>query len=134
MAGGAQWQRLEAYGLMEADAGGVHGDNWHKARDAVSATLGEQLPADALETELAAARVQLGQYDQAERILRNLPEVHDVREGKTAPADLWLELHARRIARSENIPLDNALRRRVQREFPPPGSIDARMHAPDDGK
>lgn len=38
--------------------------------------------------EMPAARMELGQYDRAESILRDLPQMHDVREGKAGPSDL----------------------------------------------
>ncbi|MCY3023765.1 MAG: DUF5107 domain-containing protein, partial [Planctomycetota bacterium] len=49
-----------------------------------------------------------------------------VREGEVALTDLWFAFHERRLAAAEHVPLDDALRRRVRREFPPPQRIDFR--------
>jgi hypothetical protein len=53
--------------------------------------------------------------------------VIDLREGERALSDLWFNLHERRLSAQENIPIDDALRARVRREFPPPPAIDFRM-------
>jgi hypothetical protein len=36
-------------------------------------------------------------------------------------------MHERRLAASENLPIDDELRARVRRDFPPPSHIDFRM-------
>lgn len=51
----AQWSWLEAYGLMEADAPSVHGDDWPAACAEVESRLQRQLPREGLEAELARA-------------------------------------------------------------------------------
>jgi hypothetical protein len=56
MPAGAEWTWLEAYGLMEADPGGVHGPNWARARTSVEEALERLIPQAALEREFQAAR------------------------------------------------------------------------------
>jgi hypothetical protein len=51
MPAGADWSWLEAYGLMEADAGAVHGDDWRKARQSVEEALEGLIPRAVLDTE-----------------------------------------------------------------------------------
>jgi len=53
MPAGAQWSWLEAYGLIEADAAKVHGDDWPAAFGAVEAELDRRLPQDRLESDLS---------------------------------------------------------------------------------
>jgi tetratricopeptide (TPR) repeat protein len=48
-----EWTWLEAYGLMEADADAVHGDDWQAARGDVQGRLDEALPEARLNTMLA---------------------------------------------------------------------------------
>ena len=75
----------------------------------------------------ATAHLELGRLDEVEAFLAQTGDVPDVREGEVSLTDLWFSLHEKRIAAPENIPIDDALRQRVQREFPPPPRIDFRM-------
>ena len=51
MPAGTKWSWLEAYGLMEADAGAVHGDDWRQARHSVREALELLIPRAVLDTE-----------------------------------------------------------------------------------
>ena len=51
MPAGAEWAWLEAYGLMEADADAVHGNDWSLARQAVEDRLEQLIPQAALDAE-----------------------------------------------------------------------------------
>jgi len=51
---GARWEWLEAYGLMQADPGTVHGEDWPAAWGHVQARLDAAVSAEHLATELAA--------------------------------------------------------------------------------
>lgn len=73
----------------------------------------------------ARAALEMGELDELEDMLGQ--EFTSVREGEVLLTDLWFSLHERRIARDEQIPVDDALRERVRREFPPPANIDFRM-------
>jgi len=42
-------------------------------------------------------------------------------------SNLWFEMHEKRISAKENIPIDDALRQRVRRDFPPPSWLDFRQ-------
>lgn len=54
-------------------------------------------------------------------------EYATIREGEVSLTDLWFRYHALRIAESENIAIDEALDKRVRKEFPPPENIDFRL-------
>jgi len=49
-----------------------------------------------------------------------------VREGERTLADLWFRYHELRLAEETGTEIDDALRERVRREFPPPYHIDFR--------
>ena len=53
MPAGAEWEWLEAYGLMEAHPKAVHGDDWAAARQAVEAPLERLIPRADLNAEFA---------------------------------------------------------------------------------
>ena len=71
----------------------------------------------------------LGDLEAVEQILAGELVVADLREGEVSLSDLWYGMHEKRLAAAENIPVDEALRRRVRREFPPPARLDFRMAA-----
>lgn len=52
MPGDTEWEWLEAYGLLEAKAGQVHGSDWKGAIGAVEASLQELIPRSRLQEEL----------------------------------------------------------------------------------
>jgi len=79
----------------------------------------------------AAAALKMGDFETVERILKSASGLTDVREGERSFVKLWLEMWEKRVAAEENIPIDDELRRRVRRDFPPPWAIDFRM-APDE--
>jgi hypothetical protein len=75
----------------------------------------------------STAHLDLGRLDDVEAFLLDAEEVPDIREGEVSLTDLWFRLHERRVAEAEKIPIDDALRKRVQCDFPPPPRIDFRM-------
>ncbi|OGV66417.1 MAG: hypothetical protein A2498_12995 [Lentisphaerae bacterium RIFOXYC12_FULL_60_16] len=75
----------------------------------------------------AQAALVTDDLKRIERILRDAPVVIDLREGEQSLSELWFALHERTISRREQIPVDDALRARVRRDFPPPPAIDFRM-------
>jgi hypothetical protein len=75
------------------------------------------------------AALALGKLDVVEAILADRVVVTDLREGEVALSDLWFGMHEQRLAAEEGVPLDDALRERVRREFPPPRHLDFRMSA-----
>jgi tetratricopeptide (TPR) repeat protein len=78
----------------------------------------------------ARAALEAGDLDKVERILLSKMELANIREGEVVLSDLWFEMHEKRLAAKENVPIDEKLRQRVRREFPPPAWIDFRMSTP----
>ena len=73
------------------------------------------------------AALAVGDFDAVERIFAEKPVVNDLREGELSLSHLWFEYHERRLSAAENVPIDDALRARVRREFPLPNEFDFRM-------
>lgn len=73
------------------------------------------------------AALAAGDLDRVARLFDTPLVVADLREGERSLSHLWFDYHARRISTVEDIPLDEALRERVQREFPAPAALDFRM-------
>lgn len=75
----------------------------------------------------AQAALDRGNLDEVERLFDY--DFASNREGEVTLTDLWFSLHEKRLAARENVPVDDALKQRVRREFPPPKHIDFRMVA-----
>jgi len=75
----------------------------------------------------ASAAMKMNDLKRVEEILQSRPVVPDIREGEVSLSDLWFELHERRISAKENIPIDDELRKRVRKDFPPPSWLDFRQ-------
>ncbi|MBN1344459.1 MAG: DUF5107 domain-containing protein [Phycisphaerae bacterium] len=106
--------------LIEAD----------RARDllALWGTLpGQVRQVGRIRTLEAQAAMAVGDLRRVEQILDGDLELTSNREGEVVLSDLWFELNARRLAEKEGGTLDDALRERVRREFPPPPHLDFRM-------
>ena len=73
----------------------------------------------------ARAALELDQFDRVEAILMDV-ELTDIREGEFGLTDLWFSLCEKRIAKTEGVVIDDALRQRVRAECPPPEKIDFR--------
>ena len=73
------------------------------------------------------AAMKMNDLNRVERILQSRPIVPDIREGEVSLSNLWFEMHEKRISAKENIPIDDALRQRVRRDFPPPSWLDFRQ-------
>lgn len=116
---------------------------WQLATEACHAMLDAERPAEVLalldsldksisgrarlRVQRAKAALDLGDLDDVEKILGEI-ELTDVREGEFSLSELWFWMHQKRISRAEGIPIDEALRMRVYREFPVPAQIDFRTH------
>ena len=72
----------------------------------------------------ARAAIAAGDADTAERIISVGVEVPDVAEGEMSLTAVWYDLHCLKIAQREHVPVDEALRQRVRRQFPPPTHLD----------
>lgn len=57
MPAGAEWEWLEAYGLMEAEAPAVHGADWALARETIESKLEDLIPRRDLDAELERGRL-----------------------------------------------------------------------------
>jgi len=75
----------------------------------------------------AQAALAVGDFETVERTFADRPVVADMREGEVSLSQLWFDYHERRLSAAENVPLDDALRARVQVEFPVPQELDFRM-------
>jgi len=77
----------------------------------------------------ARAALDTGDLETVERILLGGVELSDLREGEDVLTELWFGMQEKRLAAEEGVEVDEALRERVRREFPPPPEIDFRMAA-----
>jgi tetratricopeptide (TPR) repeat protein len=75
----------------------------------------------------ARAALTAGDLQKVEEILQSRPSVADVREGEVTLSNLWFEMHEKRIAAAENIDIDDRLRQRVRKDYPPPSWLDFRQ-------
>ncbi len=75
----------------------------------------------------AQSALNIGDIKRVEEILQSKPIVPDVREGEVSLSDLWFGMHEKRISKEENIPIDENLKKRVRKEFPPPKWLDFRQ-------
>jgi len=73
----------------------------------------------------AQAALRTGHVEGLDRLFDH--EFATIREGEITLTDLWFEWHERRLAAKDGVPIDDALRRRVRHECPPPRHIDFRM-------
>ncbi len=77
------------------------------------------------------AGLAVGDLERVGHLLNEGFEIVDYREGDEILTELWVRYHVKRLSRDENIPADEALVRRVQREFPIPALFDFRMIVPE---
>lgn len=100
-------------------------DAWPQLKDFL-ATLDETTTQHE-RVRLAQAKLALHENDleTLESLLDH--EYETISEGETTLTDLWFAMHERRLAQQEGIAIDESLRARVRREFPPPAHIDFRM-------
>jgi len=107
-----------------------------KQFDALDALLAS-VPAEVRQSErlrLAAGWValQAGRLGEVEEVLAG--DFATIREGELTLSDLWFGLQEARIAQTEGVEIDEALKARVRRECPPPYEIDFRMVVEGDDK
>lgn len=77
------------------------------------------------------AGLAVGDLERVGHLLNEGFEIVDYREGDEILTELWVRYHVKRLSRDENIPADEALVRRVRREFPIPTLFDFRMIVPE---
>lgn len=76
----------------------------------------------------ARASLTTGDLDRCGELLEAGIEIADLKEGEESLDGLWLDYQAARLAAAEGVPVDDRLRARAAREFPPPARYDFRMH------
>jgi len=81
--------------------------------------------ADRIQIWRGRIALELGDLEMVEQVLGR--EYAVVREGETELSDLWYEMWARRVAARDGVPLDDALRQRGKRDYPPHSHIDFRL-------
>lgn len=77
----------------------------------------------------ARAALALGDHARVTSILAQGLVIADLREGDQALSDLWYDFQIQRLRVEEDLPPDETLRGRVEREFPMPKGLDFRMVA-----
>jgi len=75
----------------------------------------------------AQAAMKMGDLQKVEQILLSRPSVADVREGEVTLSNLWFEMHEKRVAAAEDVPIDDKLRQRIRKDYPPPSWLDFRQ-------
>lgn len=90
----------------------------------------ESLPEDIRNNEririlAAKASIEVGDLDALDGFFDQ--EFATIREGEVTLTDLWFAMHERKLASEEGLPIDDELKSRVRREFPPPRHIDFRV-------
>ena len=80
-----------------------------------------------IQSVAAFAALNLDDLPAVEQFLNSGIELPTIREGEIVLTDLWFEMHAKRLAAADNVPIDDALRQRARREYQPPYAIDFRM-------
>jgi tetratricopeptide (TPR) repeat protein len=74
------------------------------------------------------AGLATGDLDRVGALLTDGFEIVDYREGDEILTELWFRYHAMRVGRAGNLPVDDALMRRVRQEYPLPALFDFRMN------
>jgi tetratricopeptide (TPR) repeat protein len=77
-----------------------------------------------LEAQAALAESRL---NIVQRFFDDGVEIADLREGANLLTELWYGFHAQNLSQLENIAVDDALIKRVEKEFPIPKQFDFRM-------
>jgi tetratricopeptide (TPR) repeat protein len=75
----------------------------------------------------AKAAIEISRLDGVERVFSH--DFATIREGEVSLTDMWFAFQEKRLAAAEKVPVDDKLRERVRRDFPPPRLIDFRMYS-----
>ena len=75
----------------------------------------------------AQGALAVDDLDRAGKLLEGKLEITDIREGEGGPAHLWFAYQEKRLAAAEGVPIDDKLKERVRREFPPPANLEYRL-------
>jgi hypothetical protein len=77
---------------------------------------------------LGTCYTKLGNLARAEEFVNESLVVPDIREGEYALSNIWIELHAKRLAAERKIPCDTIRAEEVLQLYPLPYAWDYRMH------
>jgi hypothetical protein len=77
----------------------------------------------------AQAAIEHGSFDEVEALFDY--DFATVREGEVTLTDLWFAYHEKRMAIKNDTDVNDDIRKRVRKEFPPPARIDFRMAGSD---
>lgn len=77
----------------------------------------------------ARAQSKIGDMASVEAFIASEVVVPDIREGEESLSTLWFEMHEKRLAGIEGHAVDDAIRKQVRLEYPPPAHLDFRMGA-----
>jgi hypothetical protein len=75
----------------------------------------------------AQAALELGDLATVRQFFEGDLAIANIREKETVLSDVWFGWQEKRLAKELGAPIDDALRRRVREEFPPPMRFDFRM-------
>ena len=84
--------------------------------------------------QMAAGWIALhfGRFEEVAETLKR--DFATIREGEITLSELWFRLQEKRLALAEGVEVDDELKARVRRDFPPPYEIDLRMSQEGDDK
>ncbi|HQK92437.1 MAG TPA: DUF5107 domain-containing protein [Armatimonadota bacterium] len=104
-----------------------------EAVDALLASLPTEVrQAERLRLAGGWAALHAGRFEEVEEVLAG--DFATIQEGEVSLSELWFGLQERRLAEAEGVEVDEDLKARVRRDFPPPYEIDFRMSAEGDDK
>ncbi len=96
-----------------------------EAAEVLAALPSDVLDDDRIQIRRGEIALALGDLETVEAVLQR--EYAVIREGENALTDLWARLWERRLADRLGRPVDDVLRARAARDYPPPERIDFRM-------
>lgn len=77
----------------------------------------------------AQAALAVDDLTRAGALLESELVITDIREGEGGPAHLWYSYQAKRLAAAEGVAVNDEIKERVRREFPPPSYLEYRLHS-----
>jgi len=77
---------------------------------------------------MGRALLDTGKLKELEALLQDAILIPDMREGETTTSDMWLAMHAQRLAKSRGAVVDDALRAEAEALHPVPKRLDFRQH------
>ncbi len=98
---------------------------WDDLRDFLGRLPGDISSHERIQLELCKQALRDGELETLATLLDR--DYDGIREGETILSDLWFGMHEKRVAAAEGVPVDDALKARIRRDFPPPARIDFRM-------